>query len=44
MIADPQYHQSGDLVNRPGYDIQTQYPLIVKSMLAGLMTIAEYDQ
>jgi hypothetical protein len=39
---DPQYHQIGDLVNRQGYDIAEQYPLIVKSMFAGLLTIAEY--
>jgi len=42
-IADPQYHQSGDLVNRPGYDISLQYPLIVQSMFAGLLTIAQYQ-
>lgn len=42
-IADPQYHKSGDLVNRVGYDIEVQYPLIVKSILAGLLTIADYQ-
>eukprot|EP00026_Physarum_polycephalum_P008803 Phypoly_transcript_08904.p1 GENE.Phypoly_transcript_08904~~Phypoly_transcript_08904.p1 ORF type:complete len:438 (+),score=66.02 Phypoly_transcript_08904:126-1439(+) len=40
-IADPQYHKSGDLVNRPGYDLDLQYPLIVKSMFAGLLTVAQ---
>jgi len=40
-IADPQYHKSGDLVNRVGYDIDVQYPLIVKSVLAGVLTLAE---
>jgi len=40
---DPQYHQVGDLVNRVGYDISGQYLLIVQSMLAGLLTIAEYQ-
>jgi len=43
-IADPMYHQSGDLVNRAGYDINLQYPLIVQSMFAGLLTLAQYSQ
>jgi len=41
--VDPQYHQEGDLVNRVGYDIKEQYPQIVQAMLAGLLTIAEYQ-
>lgn len=41
-IKDPEYHKSGDLVERKGYDINGQYPLIVKSMYAGLLTIAQY--
>jgi len=43
-IVDPQYHKSGDLVNRVGYDIDLQYPLIVKSIFAGLLTVAQYNQ
>lgn len=42
-IADPMYHKSGDLVNREGYDIAVQYPLIVQSVFAGLLTIALYQ-
>jgi hypothetical protein len=42
-IADPQYHKAGDLVNREGYDIELQYPLIVKAVYASLLTIAEYQ-
>jgi hypothetical protein len=40
-IADPQYHKSGDLVNREGYDITLQYPLIVRAVFAGLLTVAQ---
>jgi len=40
-IADPQYHKSGDLVNRAGYDIELQYPLITKAVFAGLLTLAQ---
>jgi hypothetical protein len=43
-IADPQYHKSGDLVERTGYDITGQYPLIVKSIFAGVLTIAKLAQ
>jgi len=39
-IVDPEYHKSGDLVNRPGYDIDGQYPLIVQAIFAGLLTLA----
>jgi Zn-dependent M28 family amino/carboxypeptidase len=42
-IADPQYHKSGDLVNRAGYDITLQYPLIVQAVYASLLTIAQYQ-
>lgn len=40
-IADPQYHKSGDLVNRAGYDIELQYPLIVRALFAGLLQVAQ---
>jgi hypothetical protein len=43
-IVDPQYHKSGDLVNREGYDINLQYPLIVKAIFASVLTIAQYVQ
>jgi len=40
-IADPMYHNAGDLVNRVGYDLGVQYPLIAKGVLATLATVAE---
>lgn len=40
-IADPMYHNSGDLVARTGYDIEVQHPLITKAVLATLATVAE---
>jgi len=40
-IADPMYHNVGDLVVRTGYDLTTQYPKIVQGVLAGVATIAE---
>jgi len=39
-IADPMYHNVGDLVYRDGYDLITQYPAIVKAVLAGASTLA----
>jgi len=40
-IADPMYHESGDLVNRVGYDVDGQYPMITQAVLATLATVAE---
>jgi len=39
-IADPMYHNVGDLVFRTGYDLPEQYPAIVKAIVAGLGTVA----
>jgi len=39
-IADPQYHKSEDLVARTGYDLELQYPLLTKAILATVATVA----
>jgi len=39
-IADPQYHRSEDLVARTGYDVDLQYPLLTKAVLATVATVA----
>jgi len=40
-IADPMYHNVGDLVFREGYDLPAQYPAITRAILAGAATIAQ---
>jgi len=39
-IVDPEYHSSGDLVNRPGFDF-TKYGAIVKGIFATVAVLAE---
>jgi len=39
-IADDQYHQSGDLLNRAGYDVD-QLALNTQALLANLLVLAE---
>jgi len=39
-IADNQYHRSEDLVARSGYDIEGQYQLLTKAVLASVATLA----
>ncbi|RUS20131.1 Zn-dependent exopeptidase [Endogone sp. FLAS-F59071] len=40
-IADPMYHNSGDLVYRPGYDLQ-QLAAITKAMFASILHVAGF--
>jgi len=39
-IEDPQYHQTGDLVNRPGFNSE-QHTLVARAMMATLAVLAQ---
>mmetsp|Transcript_30089 Transcript_30089/g.70799 ORF Transcript_30089/g.70799 Transcript_30089/m.70799 type:complete len:127 (-) Transcript_30089:29-409(-) len=41
-IADDRYHDSGDLVDRVGYDFD-EYVSVVRAMVATLATVAELE-
>lgn len=42
-IADPQYHKSGDVVERSGYDVEGQFVYNVRANFAAALTIAEVN-
>ena len=42
-LVDPEYHHPGDLVNRPGYDVE-QILMITKAIGACLLELAGYQE
>lgn len=42
-LKKTRYHDAGDIVNRPGYDLTGQMTLITKGYAATALTLADFN-